>query len=362
VSVYNTQMKPVKQRSKRPFVILGIILILILALLLCTNVNNDLQFVIHFLAPPDHFTYNGHSDAVSSVAWSPTGKRIASASSDGTVQVWDAGTGKHILTYRGHTSGVLAVTWSHNGTDLASGGSDNTVQIWNASTGAHVLIYRGHTTVVTSVAWSPDDRSIASCDINGIIQVWQTSNGKLLMKTSGPQVARGEPVACNSVAWSPDGTKIAVGESGNVIILNAATGQALAEYGNSTGTVNSVSWSPDGTEIAFSQEEDILQIWNVSQIREVSSLTGQAIGDIYAVAWSPNGKMIATANADGVVEVWNPTSNTGKPIYIYRGHADLYPGHLTIGSGFAVNGIAWSPNSAKIASASNDKTVQVWQA
>ncbi len=66
------------------------------------------------------------------VAWSPDGRRIASASQDWTVQVWDATNGGHLLTYRGHADKVTAVVWSPDDRRIASGSSDDTVRVWNA--------------------------------------------------------------------------------------------------------------------------------------------------------------------------------------------------------------------------------------
>ena len=115
--------------------------------------------------------YEGHTSMVFGVDWSPDGKRIASASLDGTVQVWDAMTGKHVLIYRGHNGPVFSVRWSPNGQYIASAGYDHTVQIWDAATGKTLLVYRGHTALVSTASWSPDGQLIASGGDDGTVQI-----------------------------------------------------------------------------------------------------------------------------------------------------------------------------------------------
>ncbi len=117
------------------------------------------------------YDYQGHTDSVKSVTWSPDGKRIASASNDSTVQVWDASSGSLQLSYQGHTSWVKSVAWSPDGKRLASA-SYKTVQVWNASSGSPQLTYRGHTDSVMSIAWSPDGKRIASASGDKTVQVW----------------------------------------------------------------------------------------------------------------------------------------------------------------------------------------------
>ena len=63
-------------------------------------------------------------------AWSPNGKRIASGYDDGTVQVWDALTGAHVVTYRGHPNSINTVAWSPDGKYIVSASKDATIRVW----------------------------------------------------------------------------------------------------------------------------------------------------------------------------------------------------------------------------------------
>jgi WD40 repeat protein len=75
-------------------------------------------------------TLKGHDAAVTSVAFSPDGKTLASGSHDYTVKLWDAQTRQNLTTLEGHTLGIISVAFSPDGKTLASGSADKTVKLW----------------------------------------------------------------------------------------------------------------------------------------------------------------------------------------------------------------------------------------
>ncbi|MEO2163470.1 MAG: WD40 repeat domain-containing serine/threonine-protein kinase, partial [bacterium] len=107
-------------------------------------------------------TLEGHESTVTSVAWNPTGTRIASGSGDKTLRIWDAATGTSLQTLEGHESGVTSVAWNSAGTRIVSGSFDNTLRIWDAATGTSLQTLEGHGREVTSVAWNPAGTRIVS--------------------------------------------------------------------------------------------------------------------------------------------------------------------------------------------------------
>ena len=295
------------------------------------------------------FTYRGHTDWIWSVAWSPDGKRIVSASGDETAQVWDALNGDHLNRYSGHTASVYAVAWnSTRGTAvppverIASASYDRTVQIWDPMFGDHFYTYTGHTDWVWAVAWSPDGRRIASAGGDKTVQVWDAADGRHVY------TFRGHAAPVYAVAWSPDGKHIASSSADSTVqVWDAVYGIHLYTFQPYSTSIWSVAWSPDGRRIASACDNKTVQVWDASNGDHLYIYYGHS-DFVYSVAWSPDGKHIASAGDDKTVQVWDAMN--GNLFYSYTGHSR------------SVRSVAWSPDSKLIASGSWDKTVQVWQA
>jgi tetratricopeptide (TPR) repeat protein len=108
------------------------------------------------------------------VAFSPDGRRLASASQDQTVRIWDSATGKELFALKGHAGIVSDVAFSPNGQRLASAGLDQTVRIWDSATGKELFTLKGRAAMVVRVAFSPDGQRLASANQDGSIDLWET--------------------------------------------------------------------------------------------------------------------------------------------------------------------------------------------
>ena len=211
--------------------------------------------------------YNAYK--VNSVAFSPDGKKIVSAtgeedaddifkiSYDYSVFIWDAETGEQLKELRGHSYITHSAVFSPNGKSVVSASSDKTVRIWNVEADEGFVVLKGHNNKVRTIAISPDGTRIISGSDDGSIRVWNSDTGIELLGISTPRV--------KSVSFSPDGKWI-VSAGNGIKIWDTETGYELWEI---EGDYTSAVMSQDGKRIASVSNDGSVKIWNFPQLQSL---------------------------------------------------------------------------------------------
>ena len=307
---------------------------------------NDLRgFEWHYwnrLAHPYLLSLKGHAGAVRSVALSADGKRLASASYDQTVIVWDAMTGQKTHTLNGHADWVRSVAFRGDGKLLASASNDTTVKVWNATNGKEELTLKGHSREVTSVAFSPDGKWLASGSDDQTVKVWDATSGKEMLTLPGHA---GE---VTSVAFSADGKRVASASWDRTVkIWDATSGEEMLTLTDHKSLLSGVAFSADGKWLASAGYDRTVKVWDATSGQERLTLSGHT-DDVHSVAFSADGKRLASASADQTVKVWDTTS--GQVLLTMHGHTST------------IRSVAFNADGNRLVSASDDQTVKVWDA
>lgn len=176
----------------------------------------------------------GHASITDALAFSPDGKRLASASWDGTAAIWDVATGRTLFPLKAHTSHVVGIAFSPDGKRVATASYDKTAMIWSASTGKVERLLRGHEKEVECIAWSRDGKTLATGGKDGMVCIW-SPEGVLRKSFKG---LLGE---IKSIVFTPDGRQVLITRFGGpgykASLLTIADGKENVRFNGHSNTV-----------------------------------------------------------------------------------------------------------------------------
>jgi WD40 repeat protein/serine/threonine protein kinase len=281
-----------------------------------------------------------HGGEITALAFSPDGRRVATASALGTARLWDVATGSPIGSPLVHQDKVLAIAFSPLGDTLVTASADRTARLWDAVTGQPRGIVLRHEGRVRTVAFSPDGKWIATGGGDWTVRLWQAQSGS---SVCAPLRHEGE---VRKVLFSSDGqTVLSGGNDGTARLWDAATGKPRCPPLPHPRSIGALAMSPDGKLVLTGCDDKAARLWETSTGNHRSpSLLHQ--GHVNVVAFSPDGQTVLTGSDDGTVQLWDTA--TGRLLGQALRHQD------------DVTAAAFSPDGRLVLTGAEDGTARLW--
>ena len=275
---------------------------------------------------------------ISSVAWHPSGDRIAYGTDGGLIRIHRASDQELIAVMIGHQDCVNDLAWSPDGSLLGSVGEDKTVRIWNGD-GKPVKTMKELWGRPQHLAWHVNSRLLAVAEHGGLIKVFD-NDGKLC------SVFSGHSGHVSSVAWSPDGHWLASGGEDKTVRLWPADGTKGHTLTGHSGKVNALAWSADGKWLASAGDGPAIRCWGSDGTQ--GPVFAGFEGHVLCLAWRPDNRGLLTGgNANHGIRLW--TLDDSKGLIVQSG------GHPP-----ETLDIAWNPDGTGFISAHDHHGAWLW--
>lgn len=280
---------------------------------------------------------------VMSVACSPDEKEFASAGISPTINIHEIETGSVLRSFAGHTEAVTSLAYSPDGKLLASGSLDWSIRVWDPALGTQLhMLERANS--IKAVAFSLDGKYVRSADHYGNIGCWQYDSGTEL----GTSAAQDTDTTCEAVCFSSDRKQYAIGREKTIQLgsLEGSDEAHIEKRCSLEAAITALTFSHDGAYLASASKDQKIRIWDVESCTEVIHFASRTNQEILCIDFSPSGKRLVTAGEGERIRQWD--SETGKLLCTLQGH------------NLGIESIVYTSDGKHIISGSIDGTCRIW--
>jgi WD40 repeat protein len=268
---------------------------------------------------------------VEKLAVSPDGRNLVTASSDGSLKLWDIETGALLRTFHGD-SPALCVKVMPNGAQALAGYGNGKLTLWDLASGSQVFTLSNGPSALHAIAIAPDGQRafVGSRTAGAQLAVWDLSQRTLAKSIEA------HPYGIASLALSPDGRYLATGgdtRDGRVKVWDSQSFKIVKRLGNELLGITALAFSPDGKTIAAAADKSIA-LWDFASGSVRHKLNGHR-DFVIATAFSPDGRTLLSAGMDHGARLWDASS--GKLIRELSG-SDFTAAEFTADNQRAITG------------------------
>ncbi len=295
----------------------------------------------------------GHTQPINHLSWDAEGKRIISASNDGTVRVWDAETGENLLKLSGQGA-ISTAIFSQNGQYIYSGGDDYLIWIWDSQTGAELDILEGHQDRITALALTPDGKKMISISSDGSLIVWKIESNINISKILILSIDSSELLA---LAVHPKKPLVVVGASDNTLRLwNIETQKLLAKWPGHERTIRSLAFDSEGKILASVGNDSLVKLWDIDTQQNLINFTGHS-SNVSSISYLPAQTNIPVKAAPGQYGQWISGGQDNK-VRIWQSSGTL--DRILEQVRWQVSSLSLRPNGQQLVVGAEDGSISIW--